>query len=65
MNTDRVVAIENAITSFKQIVEMNLQTCVHCVHFTETNEICDVVKQRPPAKIIAFGCEQFDNGTPF
>lgn len=34
-------------------------TCVHCAHFTEA-ETCALANQRPPARVIAFGCPAFD-----
>lgn len=37
------------------------RTCLRCDNFDEPKEICKLYNQRPPAKIIAFGCEQFDD----
>jgi hypothetical protein len=36
------------------------KTCVLCKHFDEPTEICKLNGKRPPAKIIAYGCECFD-----
>ena len=36
------------------------QTCLTCIHFHETKEICSLAKKRPPAKIIVFGCEAWE-----
>lgn len=35
-----------------------LRTCIHCKHFNEQAEVC-MGLSRPPARIIAFGCDSF------
>lgn len=44
-----------------------LTTCVHCVHFQEGPDVCQLYNARPPARVIAFGCESFlqDTDIPF
>lgn len=32
------------------------QSCLNCLHFNETDEVCRVWNARPPARIIAFSC---------
>lgn len=41
--------------------------CLHCVHFNEGAELCELAQppQRPPAKVITFGCPAFDPAVPF
>lgn len=43
------------------------KTCLRCDNFNEGNEICKLVNMRPPAKVIAFGCDKFsdDEWVPF
>ena len=43
------------------------QTCMRCDHFEEAKENCKLFNMRPPAKVIAFGCEKFtdDDWIPF
>jgi len=41
------------------------ESCLVCEKFDETNELCNIVNQRPPARIIAYGCPSFtDNEQP-
>lgn len=47
------------------ILEEATRTCVNCSHFDETNEMCRLVRKRPPARVIAFGCEKFEDSIPF
>ena len=36
-------------------------SCISCLHFDEASEICKAFKQRPPARIIAFGCKTYED----
>lgn len=42
-------------------------TCINCDHFTEATEMCKQWNTRPPARVIAFGCEKYkdDDLIPF
>lgn len=40
--------------------DLSLQeTCLNCLNFDEPNELCKLCNLRPPARVIAFGCDQF------
>ena len=41
------------------------RTCITCDHWQANTEICGLYNARPPAKIIAFGCESYINEIPF
>lgn len=41
--------------------DIPFQTCIMCKNFNE-NEICAKYNVRPPARIIVFGCQLFDDG---
>jgi hypothetical protein len=44
------------------------RTCLTCDHFREhKGEVCGIANppQRPPARIIAFGCPAYENEIPF
>ena len=38
------------------------KTCMTCDNFDEPKELCKLYNLRPPAKIIAFGCEKYEDG---
>ena len=46
-------------------IERALRTCVTCEHFDEAKEQCGLNGLRPPARIIAFGCECWEDRIPF
>jgi hypothetical protein len=43
-----------------------LTTCIRCAHFNHELEMCKLCTKRPPAKVIALGCPQWqDDLMPF
>ncbi len=61
-------AASNAIYRvLEDIANYPFRTCIKCDNFDEAKEICKLYNLRPPAKIIAFGCEQYkaDDWIPF
>lgn len=64
--TDRLERASADINrSLIESVKLCLRTCVVCDHWNQLNETCSVNNLRPPANIIAFGCECFVNEIPF
>lgn len=47
------------------ILEEVTRTCVNCCHFDETKELCRMANKRPPARVIAFGCEKYEDEIPY
>lgn len=54
------------LINFKQILETSLNprdlvaTCLTCKNFDEKTEACSAANgQRPPARVIAFGCPAY------
>ena len=42
-------------------------SCLSCQSFIEAQELCKVYNARPPARVIAFGCDRYvdNDGIPF
>lgn len=53
------------VDSFVKNIELTLRTCVSCEHFDDAKEECGLNRMRPPARIIAFGCECYEQRIPF
>ena len=41
------------------------RNCLTCSFFIEQMETCSVLNQRPPARVIAYGCEKHSEVIPF
>lgn len=41
------------------IDELN-RNCIKCGYFVEATETCNMFKARPPARVIAYGCPEYD-----
>lgn len=66
LDNNIATAIKTLAKSLGVAVAQGRTTCVHCRHFDEATETCMMANARPPARIIAFGCEVFDpDGIPF
>lgn len=37
------------------------RSCLNCINFREKQELCGLAMQRPPARIIAYGCPQYED----
>lgn len=51
----------------KQLEDMGVyKSCINCYAFNESKETCSVAGNiRPPARVIATGCESWDEDIPF
>lgn len=54
-------------TSNKRMEAMTIlvQTCLTCDMFNEETETCSKYAVRPPARVIAYGCEHYVEDIPF
>lgn len=57
----RASIINGAKNMMESTVNHPYQTCLLCDHFQENTEQCKFYKSRPPARVIAFGCESFSD----
>ena len=46
-------------------LDESTRTCINCIHFNEPTEQCRLFKARPPARIIALGCDEYQDQIPF
>lgn len=55
--------IETVLTQHAQPFAENgiTPSCLSCSKFDENSETCLLVGERPPARIIAFGCERYED----
>lgn len=44
-----------------ETIRASVPTCVQCSHWHEKDELCGLWLARPPAKVIAFGCEKYEH----
>lgn len=42
-----------------------IRSCMTCDHLDEPTEMCKLYQMRPPARVIAYGCQSWTDGLPF
>lgn len=57
--------LDQAVRDVVRALEENRATCLRCINFDEITERCTLANQRPPARVIAFGCPKFAPDIPF
>lgn len=59
-------AVEKSLAGTMDNIMRATKCCPNCQHFT-IDEECKLAtpRARPPAKIIAFGCDGYKEGVPF
>lgn len=66
---DRVAAVHAMAKSLTDAMRNELdratKTCLNCERFTEAAELCGKWNARPPARVIATGCEDHVDEIPF
>ncbi len=69
VSTARIVNLKEVseilIAGITRDLERLSRTCINCEHFYEAKEFCLLAEAHPPARIIAFGCEKFEDQIPF
>lgn len=56
-----VEALQKAMETTPMNTKGCWRSCISCDHFNEPEEICKKFGQRPPARVIAFGCPAYDD----
>lgn len=58
LRVDAFYEMKDLIQKLKPIY----RSCLYCEHFDELNgEQCKLAKARPPARVICYGCEKFED----
>ena len=65
-DTQRARDVQTIIDSVSKSIELAVKCCPNCLHFDRVRETCDKADdKRPPANVIAFGCNAFNGIPPF
>jgi hypothetical protein len=66
LDPDLANGLHNLAMRVAAIVREKRKCCIHCVNWQADTEICKPAGKRPPAKIIAFGCQSYnEDDIPF
>lgn len=65
IETERRQFIRTVSDAMAKVIEQNTRTCLNCQYFDEKFEMCRGYNARPPARVIAFGCDKFEDAIPF
>lgn len=73
-SVSRSKAIKDIAQELGDVMRRHLDECTRCcpnclfwINGPETApiEICELAERRPPARVIAFGCERYEDKIPF
>lgn len=66
MNGPPKYTVEYMLALAKKLHDSNIiACCLTCEHFDEPAETCTLYQQRPPARVIAYGCPSWQDEMPF
>lgn len=57
LNTSLTLLIRRILTDRS----FPFKSCLSCKNFIEETEICKLANQRPPAKVICYGCPKYSD----
>ena len=61
MNCKLAAIMRSTISLAEMLPEEMIKSCITCETFNESTEVCNKYKMKPPARIIAFGCPDYNN----
>lgn len=57
--------LRNLLKDIPRHLELMTRCCINCNNWGENSEICNKANLKPPARVIAFGCEMFEEREKF
>jgi hypothetical protein len=57
--------IRDMVSDVIEMIQHRRKCCPTCLHFADKMEECEIAMKRPPAKVIAYGCEHWSEDIPF
>lgn len=60
-----VQAVGDALGPLAEAIHDARRSCVTCLNFEMSSEKCLLARKRPPAQVIAFGCDEYERDIPF
>lgn len=54
---DLKLILDEALRNLEPIYK----SCLNCEHFKEKEELCKLANARPPARVIAYSCERWND----
>ena len=62
LRIDATYELQAALNAAIQSLDQPLyRSCLNCIKFNEKAELCALCNQRPPAKVIAYSCDQWED----
>lgn len=60
-------SLDGIVQRYIETSPFPFQNCLSCCHFIEQTEVCRQFNAKPPARVICFGCDKFEdvNQIPF
>lgn len=64
-STSDIFMLQRIDFQHRMIKSQHWMTCLNCMYFKETEDLCELFKAKPPTHVIVTGCKDHLDDIPF